>query len=114
VADKESFSAALLTQQNQPLKKLSESRQHSEQSQEFLDDGSSAAKRKRQRHESGSSQMKSGSQEQLTSNSPLLKRQNFQSSKEATDSSIRLVYSNHQNLYVFLICNFSIIDRQVV
>ncbi|XP_046442408.1 protein abrupt-like isoform X1 [Daphnia pulex] len=89
VADKESFSAALLTQQNQPLENLSESRQHSEHSQEFLDDCSLAAKRKRQRNGSGSSQMKSGSQEQLSSHSPLLKRQNFQSSKEATDSSMR-------------------------
>ena len=98
MADKESFSAALLTQQNQPPEKLSESRQHSEQSQELLDEGSSAAKRKRQRHESGNSQIKSGSQEQISSNSPLLKRQSFQSSKEAnTDSSIRLDYSNHQN-----------------
>ena len=69
MADKESFSAALLTQQNQPPEKLSESRQHSEQSQELLDEGSSAAKRKRQRHESGNSQIKSGSQEQISSNS---------------------------------------------
>lgn len=90
VADKESFSAALLTQQTRSLDNFPESQQQSEQSQEHPEESASAAKRKRQRHGSGSIQLKSGPQDQPSPNSPLQKRQSFQSSKQATDLSTRL------------------------
>ncbi|XP_059350479.1 protein tramtrack, beta isoform-like isoform X3 [Daphnia carinata] len=89
VADKESFSAALLTQQTRSLDNFPESQQHSEQSQEHPGESASAAKRKRQRHGSGSIQLKSGPQDQPSPNSPLQKRQSFQSSKQTTDLSTR-------------------------
>uniref|UniRef100_A0A0P5LPZ1 Zinc finger and BTB domain-containing protein n=1 Tax=Daphnia magna TaxID=35525 RepID=A0A0P5LPZ1_9CRUS len=89
VADKESFSAALLTQQTRSLDNFPESQQQSEQSQEHQEESASAAKRKRQRHGSGSIQLKSGPQDQPSPNSPLQKRQSFQSSKQATDLSTR-------------------------
>ncbi|XP_045033779.1 broad-complex core protein isoforms 1/2/3/4/5 isoform X3 [Daphnia magna] len=89
VADKESFSAALLTQQTRSLDNFPESQQQSEQSQEHPEESASAAKRKRQRHGSGSIQLKSGPQDQPSPNSPLQKRQSFQSSKQATDLSTR-------------------------
>lgn len=89
VADKESFSAALLTQQTQSTTSFAESRQYSDELSQEHDDGVTAAKRKRQRHESNSSQSKSVSQEVTSPNSPQSRRQNFQSSREATGSSYR-------------------------
>lgn len=75
VADKEQFSAALLT----PHQQTSE--------ESVIETSVIHAKRKRHRHESSSSQSKS-SQEQAVP-SLQLRRETFQTSKEGTDSSFR-------------------------
>ena len=108
VADKESFSAALLTQQNQPsMEKLSETRAphiaYSQSQSQEVDDGASAAKRKRHRH--GSGQSKSGSQEKFSPDSPQARRQNYSSSREAT-GSLRFLSTTYI-LFIFgiLVCD---------
>lgn len=120
MADKESFSAALLTQQSQPaVEKLSETRAphiaYSQSQSQELDESASNAKRKRHRHESGSSQSKSGSQEQISPDSPQLKRQNYSSSREATGSSIRFLSQVYSDRVLFSdLTLFCAIDHQAV
>lgn len=88
VADKELFSAALLTQVHP--KESSLTRQYSDQSTEPPEDSTEATvKRKRQRHSSSSSQSKSSSYEQTSPHSPQSKREQFQTSREGTASSFR-------------------------